>query len=145
MELGPPDLAEVFQSTGGKRERKYLLLSGLVGHFDVRESLSTACGVGHPHDLQQTLPLHGSDEGSRRVPRGCADLRCTKEILVKSWIILFFNINGASKSMFPEKEKNRAVPHHQSSSGSLPRSLPLGQRRTFHHIQHPGGERKVLV
>lgn len=79
MELGPPDLAEVFQSTGGKRERKYLLLSGLVGHFDVRESLSTACGVGHPHDLQQTLPLHGSDEGSRRVPRGRADLGWTTE------------------------------------------------------------------
>lgn len=53
-----------------------LLLSRLVGHFNVGETFSTARRVGHTRDLQQAFPLHGRDEGSCRVPRSSAHLEC---------------------------------------------------------------------
>lgn len=55
-----------------------LLLSGLVGHFDIRETLSTACRISHTCHLQQTFPLHGRDEGSCRVPGSRPHLRCVR-------------------------------------------------------------------
>lgn len=51
-----------------------LLLSGLVGHFDVGETLSTACRISHTCNLQQAFPLHGRNEGSGCVPRSCPHL-----------------------------------------------------------------------
>lgn len=56
-----------------------LLLSGLVGHFDIRETLSAACRVSHTCDLQQALPLHGRNEGSCCVPWSCPHLGCMRQ------------------------------------------------------------------
>ena len=53
----------------------HLRLSGLVGHFDIGEALSAARGIGYASDLQQTLPLHGGNEGSSCIPWGCSDLK----------------------------------------------------------------------
>lgn len=56
-----------------------LLLSGLVGHFDIGETLSTACRVSHTCDLQQAFPLHGRNKGSGCVPRSCPHLECVRQ------------------------------------------------------------------
>lgn len=59
--------------------QSYLLLSGLVGHFDVGETLSTARRISYTCDLQQAFPLHGRNEGPCCVPRSCPHLGCVRQ------------------------------------------------------------------
>lgn len=107
--------------------RTNLLLRGLVGHFDVGETFSTARRVGHARDLQETFPLHGGNEGSRGVPRSCSHLGLKRQ-------------NRSESGKIPcgtPALQSESVPRRQSSSGSPPRSPPLGRRRTSHRSQRP--------
>lgn len=99
-----------------------LLLSGFVGHFDIGEALSTARGISHARNLQQTFPFHGWNKSSCCVPWSGAHLECWpnhqhdanftiykciyyKEINTSSSIFIWksssFSSSGAKKDFSP--------------------------------------------
>ena len=101
--------------SGGRRWASYLLLSGLVWDFDVGEALPTAGGVSHPHHLQQTLPLHGGDEGSCRVPGRRADLDSIRGIRSMGRLFIMFWM-GASWQEAEVRDIDRAASEARTSS-----------------------------
>lgn len=127
--------------------RSDLLLSGLVGHFDIGETLSTACRVSHTCDLQQAFPLHGRNKGSGCVPRSCPHLECFRQhqcgVNLKSFIRdLTSGTFGFNIGIIIMKNW---IPHHQSSFESPLHSPPLVQRRTSRRILHPKGVKWLVL